>query len=227
VQGGFADDFYYQLVADIRRYKGVRADPQACTRRTMHPERGFAEWQAVVPEYRDDIGDPVQRDHPGWNHCAQYVNHTGRNDLVAAKVAYDEATVWFYVRTKDPITPPTGRHWMMLFIDADHDPRTGWLGYDAVVNRLAPGATRATLERSAGAGYSWAPAADIAYHLAGNELVLDIPRAALGLPDGPVTLDFKWADNIMETGEASDFTLNGDAAPNDRFNYRAQLGQRP
>ncbi len=227
VQGGFGDDFYYQLVADIRRYKGVRAGPAPCTRRTMHPERGFAEWLAVEPEYRDDIGDPVQRDHPGWNHCEQYVNHSGRNDLVAAKVAYDDATVWFYVRTKDPITPPGSAHWMLLYIDADHDPRSGWLGYDAVVNRTAPSATRAFLERHAGAGYRWTAAADIGYHLAGNELVLVIPRSALGLPDGPAMLDFKWADNIMETGEASDFTLNGDVAPNDRFNYRALLGPRP
>ena len=43
----------------------------------------------------------------------------------------------------------------------------------------------------------------------------------LGLTNWDATLDFKWADNIQQTGEASDFTLNGDAAPNDRFNYRA------
>jgi len=48
-----------------------------------------------------------------------------------------------------------------------------------------------------------------------------VPRAALGLAKLPATLDFKWADNIQQTGEAADFTLNGDAAPNDRFNYRA------
>ena len=227
VCGGFGDDYYYQLVAEVRRYKGVRPGPAACIRRTMHPERGLAEWQAVVPEYRDDIGDPVQRDHAGWNHCAQYVNHTGRNDLVAAKVAYDDTTVWFYVRTKDAITPPGGAHWMMLFIDVDHDPGTGWLGYDAVVNRLTPNASHARLERHAGPGYRWAATADVGYRLLGNELVVEIPRAALSLRDGPVTMDFKWADNIMETGEASDFTLNGDVAPNDRFNYRAQLGQRP
>ena len=227
MRGGFGDDFYYQLVSEVRRYKGVRPGPGPCTRRTMHPDQGFAEWQTVEPEYRDDIGDPVHRDHPGWNHCEQYVNHTGRNDLVAAKVAYDDTMVWFYVRTRDAITPSTGRHWMMLFIDTDHDPRSGWLGYDAVVNRISPSATRATLEKNADSTYRWTAAADIGYYLVGNELVLDIPRTALGLKDGAVTIDFKWADNIMETGEASDFTLNGDVAPNDRFNYRAQLGQRP
>jgi hypothetical protein len=39
----------------------------------------------------------------------------------------------------------------------------------------------------------------------------------------PATLDFKWADNCIAVGDWTDFTLNGDAAPNDRFNYRAQL----
>ena len=50
-----------------------------------------------------------------------------------------------------------------------------------------------------------------------------IPLAALGLAAPPAVVDFKWADNIRQTGEASDFTLNGDCAPNDRFNYRAIL----
>jgi len=39
----------------------------------------------------------------------------------------------------------------------------------------------------------------------------------------PAQLDFKWADNCIVAGDWTDFTLNGDAAPNDRFNYRALL----
>jgi hypothetical protein len=49
----------------------------------------------------------------------------------------------------------------------------------------------------------------------------------LGITALPATIDFKWADNIQQTGEWSDFTLNGDAAPNDRFNYRAKLVAPP
>jgi hypothetical protein len=52
---------------------------------------------------------------------------------------------------------------------------------------------------------------------------LAVGRSALGIKMLPATLDFKWADNIGQTGEASDFTVNGDVAPNDRFNYRAVL----
>ncbi len=43
------------------------------------------------------------------------------------------------------------------------------------------------------------------------------------IPSSSVTIDFKWAENIQQDGTWSDFTLNGDAAPPDRFNFRAQL----
>ncbi len=60
-------------------------------------------------------------------------------------------------------------------------------------------------------------------HVTGNELELAIPRSELGIAALPAVLDFKWADNILQTGDWSDFTVNGDAAPNDRYNFRAKF----
>jgi hypothetical protein len=54
-------------------------------------------------------------------------------------------------------------------------------------------------------------------------LELSVPWSALQLGQPPATIDFKWTDNCFKTGDWTDFTLNGDAAPNDRFNYRAIL----
>ncbi|MFD0717081.1 hypothetical protein [Paenibacillus sp. GCM10027626] len=31
--------------------------------------------------------------------------------------------------------------------------------------------------------------------------------------------EFKWVENVAEAGDASEFYLHGDAAPNERFNY--------
>ena len=112
---------------------------------------------------------------------------------------------------------------MMLFLDVDHNPATGWLGYDFVLNRVPARAQTATLERNLG-GYRWGMPVDVPYRVGGNQLELAIPRSALGLKTLPAEIDFKWADNIQQSGEASDFTLHGDVAPNDRFNYRAKLG---
>jgi hypothetical protein len=221
VKGGHGDDYYYQMIANIRRYKGVRpllpvkSQPIAIDGR-------FGDWATVEPEFRDTIGDPVKRDHAGWAQGQRYVNRTGRNDIVAAKVSLDANNVYFYVRTRTALTPASDPNWMLLFIDADCDARTGWLGYDFIVNRVNVRAQTTTLERNAG-GYRWGSPVDVACRVAGNELELAVPRSALGLTKLPATLDFKWADNIQQTGEAADFTLNGDAAPNDRFNYRASF----
>jgi hypothetical protein len=56
----------------------------------------------------------------------------------------------------------------------------------------------------------------------GNELALRIPRTMLGLEagKGPLSVDFKWADNLPDNWTVDDFYLHGDVAPNGRFNYR-------
>ncbi|MCX6903300.1 MAG: hypothetical protein NTW03_07450, partial [Verrucomicrobia bacterium] len=222
MKGGHGDNYYYQMISYIRRFKGARALPPTRTR-PIRMDGHFEDWAGVEPEFRDDVGDPVQRDHPGWGKGSRYVNKTGRNDIVAAKASCDAANVYFYVRTREPLSPCADPNWMLLFINADGNPTNGWLGYDFVVNRTGLTPQRTTLEQQQGEGYHWGAPVEIEYRAVGHELELAIPRAALGLTSRPATLDFKWADNIPQTGEASDFTLYGDAAPNDRFNYRARL----
>ncbi len=223
MKGGHGDNYYYQMVENIRRYKGVRELPPVSPRAIVLDGK-FDDWKDVQPEFRDTIGDPVHRDAEGYDKATRYKNATGRNDLVAAKVSYDAVSVYFYVRTKDAISASTDPNWMMLFIDTDHDASTGWLGYDFVINRNSGGDGKGPLERHAGGGkYAWTSAGQVQYRVAGNEMELAVPREAMGIRSLPATLDFKWADNIQQTGEASDFMLNGDAAPNDRFNYRAVL----
>ncbi|MDB5321050.1 MAG: hypothetical protein JWN40_2681 [Phycisphaerales bacterium] len=213
--GGHGDNYYYQMIDNIRRYKGTRAlAPVAAKPITIDGQ--FDDWRDVQPEFRDTLDDPVHRDAEGYDPRTRYTNTTGRNDLIAAKVSYDATNVYFYIRTKDPISLHTDPNWMLLYIDADNNPKTGWLGYDLLIDH---GKAR----RNVAGKYEWTDAADIASRVAGNEMELAIPRAALGITHLPATLDFKWADNIQQTGQAADFTLNGDAAPNDRFNYRAVL----
>jgi hypothetical protein len=108
---------------------------------------------------------------------------------------------------------------MLLFLDTDANAATGWLGYDYVVNRAAPG----SVERNVGGAFRWQVAGRAQWRCAGDQLEVAVPWRVLGLRAAPPQLDFKWADNCIAAGDWSDFTLNGDAAPNDRFNYRAVL----
>lgn len=218
MRGGHGDNYYYQLAGYLRRYKGARSVPPV-TPRPIRVDGRFEDWRAVEPEFRDTTGDPVTREHRGWDPKVTYANHTGRHDLVAAKVSFDSRRVYFHVRTRAPLAPPTGTNWMLLFLDVDADARTGWLGYEFVVNRAGVG----VVEGHADGGFAWRKAGKADLRCAGNEMELSLPWSALGLKTPPARLDFKWADNCIVAGDWTDFTLNGDTAPNDRFNYRAVL----
>jgi hypothetical protein len=220
MKGGFGDAYFYQLASEIRRYKGARSTPDVKPAR-VRVDGSFGDWKLAGPEFRDTIGDPAHRDHPGWQDEPKFTDTTGRNDLTLAKVARSLEFVSFHIQTKDPLTP-RGENWMVLLLDVDADPKTGWLGYDVVVNAGLPEDGMATVERLKADGSREPTEAAAALAFDGNELELAVPRSALNaIHRKRVVIDFKWVDNIPIGGDASAFTLHGDAAPNDRFNYRA------
>jgi hypothetical protein len=220
MKGGHGDNYYYQMVSYIRRFKGVRAQPVATSPKTIALDGDFAQWSDVGPEFRDTLGDTAHRDHPAYNSVTRYVNMSGRNDLTVMKVARDAESIYFYARTREDMTPHTDPNWMMLFINADCDQATGWHGYDFVINRRVAGAATTFVERTRN-GWNWEPWAQVGFRVQGNELMLAVPRRVLGLngANSRVRFEFKWADNIQNDDSMDEFTVNGDSAPNGRFNY--------
>ena len=210
------DNYYYQLAENIRRYKGARPIPTVASA-PIQVDGNFADWNAVATEYRDTRDDEVKRNSPGWKGI-NYTNQTGRNDIVSAKTTFDKSNVTFMAQTNAPLSAPTGNNWMLLYIDADQNPKTGWMGYDFVVNMGGVAARTTTIRANLGGKYSWGEPRTIPFAMKGTQLELAIPRWILGA--NPLNFDFKWADNCYAKGDWTDFTLNGDAAPNDRFNYR-------
>jgi hypothetical protein len=220
MDGGHQDNYYYQLVSFIRKYKGVHRPAWTGRPKKIDLNGDFSQWRSIQPSYRDDIGDATHRDHVGWSSNLRYVNNTGRNDFVEMKVSYDEKNLYFYARTKDVITPYTDRGWMNLFVSLGNSKGPSWLGYHYAINRLPADANKFVIERSLG-GWNWESIAEVPYRVSGNELHLAIPLEQLGLSKvtTETRMEFKWADNLQTEGEPSDFDLNGDVAPNGRFNY--------
>jgi hypothetical protein len=97
---------------------------------------------------------------------------------------------------------------MLLFIDVDADSKTGWMGYDYMVN--------ASVLSKYTADAKWEKASNVTYKAAGNKLEMRVPRSIFG---PRLAFDFHWADNVNPSGDISDFALNGDNAPDRRFNY--------
>src|SRR5256885_9819410 len=101
MRGGHWDNYYYQTVTYIRRFKGARPPPITSAEKSIDLHGPFAQWADVSPEYIDDAGDTAHRDHAGYNTQTHLANRSGRNDFLATKVARDKENLYFYVRTKD------------------------------------------------------------------------------------------------------------------------------
>ena len=220
MRGGHGDNYYLQLVANVRRFKGAPALPPASAPTTIDIGKSAEQWRAVEPVFTDAAGDTAPRDHRGVL-SLRYTDHSGRNDIVACQVARDRRNLYFHVHTRAPLTSSADPNWMWLLVDADQNPATGWEGYDFIVNRAVEPDGTAWLEKCAG-GWNWRRVAKVNFRVEGADLQLAIPRRALGLKDDrtAVALDFKWADNLQHPGDILDFYLSGDVAPEGRFNYR-------
>ena len=185
---GHGDNYYYQLVANIRRYKGVRP-PVVPVAKPVAIDGSFADWKGVLPEFRDFQGDTLHRNHTGWNTSLRYTNTTGRNDIVRAHVSPSSDRVAFHVACAETITPSSGGSWMRLFIDVDQNFRTGWNGYDLIVNRSAPDAAGLSLHLIKDGKSS--ELARVPYSVKGTELELSLPRSLFGTAP-QLRFDFKW-----------------------------------
>jgi hypothetical protein len=219
MRGGYGDDYYWQLTANIRRYKGAHPVPVASPAKTIAIPGEFTQWTDVKPAYLDDRYDIVHRDHDGVPGAGRYTNKTGRNDLDTMQVAHDATHLFFHVRTRAPLTPATDADWMVLLLDVDQDAKTGHLGYDFRLNRTRGTPDSASIERWNGT--AWAAAGAAKLQVGTSELQLAVDRRSLGMtPDNPLRFDFKWTDNVPANAEAIDFLDQGDTAPNARFSYR-------
>ncbi|MFN0130494.1 MAG: hypothetical protein ACKV19_27860 [Verrucomicrobiales bacterium] len=224
MKGGHGDAYYYQFAAAIRQYKGTPPLPERPTSKSIEISGPFTQWDDVSPAFPDDVGDTAHRDHPGYANHTRYTNTSGRNDIVLAKVAAHGGTRFFYVRTREALSPAGDPGWMWLLLDADGNPRTGWNGYDIIVNRTPPQDGHAVVQRHV-EGWRWDAIGRVPLRSDGAELHLAIPATLINphVKSGP-HFDFKWADHMPENDDITSWLDAGDAAPNGRFNYRWESG---
>lgn len=223
MRGGYGDNYYWQMIANIRRYKGARPAPASSAAKTIAIPGDFAQWTDVKPVYLDDLHDTMHRDHDGVPGAGRYTNQSGRNDLDTARLAHDATHLYFHISTREPLTPATDADWMVLLIDTDQNASTGRNGHDIRINQARSAPDRAVVDRWN--GRAWESSATAALQVGSNQLHLAVERTALGLATGRhLRFDFKWTDNLPANADAIDFLDQGDTAPNARFHYRhAQL----
>ncbi|MDR1097769.1 MAG: hypothetical protein LBL57_06525 [Tannerella sp.] len=206
--GSLKDNYYMQMVNNIRRYKGIGKQPPAGDPQTV---TNLQDWKTVSFTCTDYTGDTQPRSHPGAQSKPPtvYENHTGRNDFHLLKAAHDGENIYFYASTADDITPVREDNWMRLYLDTDRNASTGWKGYDFRVLRGT------VLQRFNGSAWVDVPGESPVCRVEKNEMMITVPLKQIRHPSA---LEFKWSDN-MQAEDPMDWYVNGDAAPGGRFNY--------
>ncbi|MDR2704307.1 MAG: hypothetical protein LBC02_00870, partial [Planctomycetaceae bacterium] len=226
MRGGFGDNYYMQMIGNIRRYKGTNP-PQVSTassKKTISISDDFSQWDKVTTTYRDYQNDIINRNASGYGDLV-YTNTTGRNDFDTMKIAFDNENVYFYVKTVKPISPRTDKNWMTLYLNVlqtsanSNTAKRNWNGYQWAINRIHSGfPNKVTVER-AGINEKWEIAAKVDFRVKENEMHIAVPRQLLEVPKQPLRLQFKWADNTPSDEKIESFYIDGDVAPIGRLNY--------
>ena len=163
MKGGHGDNYYWQLVANVRRFKGVAALAKASAAKPIRIDGGFEQWRDVGPEFLDHVGETIPRDFDGAAGAALRQPHRpqrpGRDEggtrcrkrlLLRPHARADHAC------RSDP-------NWMWLLDRRrPRTPRTGWEGYDFIVEPHLDAGRTTWLEKNVG-GWNWEKVAKASY----------------------------------------------------------------
>lgn len=218
MNGGYLDNCYLQLVANIREYKGVAYGTQVTRNATVAKGTDLfdlSNWSAA-PVYKDLVGETEPRAAlgAGGNY---YTNDTGRNDIQEVRVASDEEYVYFLVAAAEDITAKESAdtRWMNVFIGIE-GAEGGWNGLQYVVNRSLDGTTASLDKIENGAYASVGTAATV---VSGRYMLVQVAKRSLGIEGDEFGIVFKVTDNLQKDFDVTDLYTNGDAAPIGRINY--------
>ena len=232
-RGELGDNYYYQFVNYVRKYKGARAIPKVSSEKTIDLSQGQEQWETVYPYYAAYIGNTGDRNSlmPGNDTAEEY---SGRNDIIGAQISRDGDYLWFNVECREDITPYTDKLWMTLYIDSDQN-NQGWCTFDYVINKSAASENTVVLEKFTGDGYNTVKVADCEYVVNGRYMTVKVKKSDIGVSTD-YTINFSWTDNVHDaddkgteengavvyttfSGDILDFYTSGDVAPGGRFKF--------
>ena len=218
----YFDNYYMQMIYNIQALKGASPIIVQDGRTPINVTGDFAQWDQIEVTYYDVEGDTVDRNGQAFGRKTM-TDTTGRNDIVSAKVTQDTTYLYFYAQCADDICKPVANtSWMQLFLDVDGSVKTGWYGYDYIINYNASENFTTTVAKYTGkdGAYGFTECGTVSYRVKGNQMMIAVPMEMLGITYyNQLCMQFKWADSDTLLDEMSDFYLEGDMAPLGRLNY--------
>lgn len=231
IQEGYGDNYYLQLVNNIRRYKGLLNDTVKNAPESISIDLGGAlsQWDRVNTRYVSLSTDKIARDADGFYNNTRYTQAQPDNFILDVKVTYDNSNIFFNVRTKENISAHKDgqTNWMNLFIGVTGQTQGSWESFNFVLNRYPVSPTATSLEAFTGYNtFATQKVCDINYRICGQNILFEIPRSALGLTAGDFGFVFKIADGVGTESDILDYYVSGESFPLGRmaFIYETRSG---
>ncbi|MBO4325858.1 MAG: hypothetical protein J5950_01130 [Clostridia bacterium] len=230
MRGGYFDNYYMQLISNVRHYKGTdeaEVQPELVTDGDGEVTMDLVAEKGLC--YANFPKGGFERSCKGYD--TFYKDDSGRHAIRFAYTAHDKENLYFCAETEGPIEKyDYNSAWMQLFLNVENlsksDYSKRWKGYNYIANGYQFTGTRTTLEacvcdgdRSLEAD-TFRPCAVIDFEYKDNRLMVRIPKKCVGIgPEDRFEIQFKWMDSRRRVRGEEDFYTSGDAAPIGRLNY--------
>lgn len=221
MNGGYNDNFYLQLVRNLRKFKLTTVDSSH-----HYPEKKIKidaiseeQWDDIETSYADVAGDAISRNFPNATATEVYTDYSNRNDIREVKVTHDNKNLYLLVKTVADITTYNGSdlNWMNILI-GNGDTAQSFSGYRYIINRKPGAKGKTSIEQSTG-GYAWKKSGSAKYVVNGNIMQVAIPLSSIGLTKKNFYIEFKVADNVTRYNNIMDYYISGDSAPLGRLSF--------
>lgn len=229
MRGGYFDNYYMQLIDNIRRYKGVAPTLVQDTRKVIDLDGGFDQWNDILVTYTDPTGDNANRRSLGFG-STRMLDNSGNNDLRYAKVTHDTKYLYFYIDVPEKAeeednyiaSGDAGTSWMQIFINTDMNAETGFYGFDYIINNTVKDSKTSTVAKATknGKEFEFEDSADIEYKVKDNKMMIKVALEDLGITDyNKIKFAFKWVDSNTKITTMEQMYSEGDCAPLGRLSY--------
>ncbi len=203
LQEGYGDNFYLQLVRNIRNYKGIK-DNASVFEEPDSDGRDYINL-AIANEPRD---------------CGGYKQAAAANFIKTVNVSHTTEEIVFKVECADEITKPSDEtpNWMNIFMGFEGSKEKQWQTYSYVLNRH-PEENVTWLEKYDGDNF--VKAGQCSLEVSGNRLTVKVPIGLIAELENAYNfvMCFKVADSVDNVDDEMDYYVSGSSVPLGRLSY--------
>ena len=223
---GYGDNYYMQLVSNIRKYKGILKNKDNYERPQNMEVDVYGSptvWDTLTNTnniYYNVALENTPRDYKGASPNIHYTQDKATNFIKEIKVTNDKSNLYFYIRTEEPIKDQDKEGTLNIFLSVRGSKEKAWEGYQYVINRKTATDKLTSLERvNEDNEYAFEEVDKVKYSVQGNVMQVEVPLKAIGLKEDRIEIEFKVSDSIEHANDIMDYYVSGSSAPVGRLNF--------